>query len=415
MSAVLYIYAASMSDALSGGGNSFRPYFESQGYEFISLNLALPESNNQLVPILSTGEIEFVFSPMAYAADLMATEDNGNQVNIWAAFNVPFISVSGDTPAYFFDRHVNNGPNFATLYWFHEHYALRKQLPQLQGIIGLFQPCVMDAIPLEQIDFKIKESGKLFFLKNGNDPEALKKLWVNTLSPAISSMLLDLANELENEVHTTLGDNIDALVMGYFEGKMLDIENFSKLRLFFIAQLDDFLRRVKSTFMGKVLADFPVVIQGENWGHVDFSGKRCEYIHGGDYYKSREQYKNGLGIIDMSPNTTSAFHDRPLRAFGAHTLCITNKQQCLEDTFDNHEETSYIFQKESLQSRIEEVLTHPKRYVEMGADMAKVFNDKYPKERTIKSLIDLAALLRLGSTNKRLIMQDFFVWPPTRF
>ncbi|HSH97720.1 MAG: hypothetical protein ACAH07_00240 [Methylophilaceae bacterium] len=414
MSAILYVYAASMSDALSGGGKAFGRYFEEQGYEFISLNLALPEANNHLVPILSTGEIEFVFSPMAYAADLMATDENGKQINIWTAFNVPFISLNGDTPAYFFDRHVNIAPNFATLYWFQEHYALRKQLPQLQGLIGLFQPCVTDAIPLEEIDFKVKENGKLFFLKNGNDPEALKKLWVNTLSPTISTMLLDLASELESQIHTTLGDNIDSLVMGFFEGKGLDLDNFSQIRLFFDAQLDDYMRRAKSTFMGKVLADFPVVIQGENWGHVDFSGKRCEYIQGGNYYKSREQYKNGLGIIDMSPNTSSAFHDRPTRAYGAHTLCITNEQQCLVDTFGNHEEVSYIFEKESLQSRIEEVLAHPKRYVEMGADMARVFNDKYPKERTVKSLVDLASLIRLGSSPNRIMMQDFFVWPPTR-
>lgn len=413
MSAILFIYGSSRSDALSGGGNSFRPYFEAQGYEFISLNLADPESNNQLVPILSTGEIELVFSSMAYCADLMATDNNGNQVNIWTAFNVPYISVNGDTPAYFFDRHINNGPSFATLYVYHEHYSLRKQLPNLQGVIGLFQPCAMDAIPLNEIDFKVKENGKLYFLKNGNDPEKLKKLWLNTLSPAISSMLLDLATELENEMHTTLGENIDALVVGYFEGKGFDVTNFTQLRLFFNAQLDDYLRRVKSTFMGKILADFPVVIQGENWEHVDFSNKRCQFIHGGDYYKSRELYKSGLGMIDMSPNTGSCFHDRPLRAFGSYSLCITNKQQCLEDTFDNHEEVSFIFEKESLQSRIEDVLAHPKRYVEMGAEMAKIFNDKYPKERTVKSMIDLASLLRLGATH-RVNMQDFFVWPPTR-
>jgi hypothetical protein len=414
MSAVLYIYGNSMSDAISGLGNSLKPNFEAIGYEFISLNIADPESNSKLIPILSTGEVELVYSFMNYCADLMATDNNGNQTNLWNAFNVPFISINGDSPAYFFDRHINNGPSFATLYGSNEHYALRKQLPNLQGVIGLFQPCAIDAVPIEQINFKIKENGKLYFLKNGNDPEGLKKLWANTLSPAVSSMLLDLATELEIQMHTSLGDNIDAFVVGFFEGKGFDVEKFTQLRLFFDAQLDDYLRRVKSTFMAKVLADFPVVIQGENWEHIDFSGKRCEFIPGGDYYKSHELYKNGLGIIDMSPNTSTGFHDRAQRAFGAHCLCIGNKQQSFEDTFDNHEETRFIFEKESLQSRIEDVLAHPKRYVEIGADMARVFNEKYPKERTVKSMIDLASLLRLGSTSNRIAMQDFFIWPPTR-
>ena len=414
MSAVLYIYGNSRSDALSGFGNSFKLYFEAIGYEFISLNIADPESNNKLIPILSTGEIELVYSFMAFCADLMVTDNNGNQTNIWTVFNVPFISIMGDSPAYFFDRHVNNGPNFATLYGSNENYALRKQLPNLQGVIGLFQPCALDAVPLEQIDFKIKESGKLYFLKNGNDPEGLKRLWANTLSPTISSMLLDLASELEKQMHTSLGNNIDAFVMGFFEGKGFDIENFTQLRLFFDAQLDDYLRRAKSTFMAKVLADFPVVIQGENWEHLDFSGKRCEFIHGGDYYESHQLYKTGLGIIDMSPNTSTGFHDRAQRAFGAHCLCIGNKQQSFEDTFDNHAETSFTFEKESLQSRIEDVLAHPKRYVEIGVEMARVFNEKYPKERTVKSMIDLASLLRLGSTSNRIVMQDFFIWPPIR-
>jgi len=414
MSAVLFIHASSMSDAIGGIGQSFKPYYEALGYEFISLNFAEPESNNQLIPILSTGEIELVYSFVAYCADLMVTDNEGNQLNVWTAFNIPYISLNGDSPAYFFDRHVNNGPNFATLYGFNEHYALRKLLPNLQGVIGVFQPCVLDAIPREQIDFKLKENGKLFFLKNGNNPEALKELWVNTLSPTISSMLLDLAAELESQIHTTLGENIDALVMGFFEGKGLDIENLTKLRLFFDAQLDDYLRRAKSTFMAKVLADYPVVINGYNWEHLDFSGKRCEFAPGGNFYTSREFMKTGLGVIDMSPNTSQGFHDRPLRALGAHTLCITNKQESFDDTFDNHEETSFIFEKESLQSRIEDVLANPKRYVEIGAEMARVFNDQYPKERTVKSMIDLASLLRLGSTSNRLAMQDFFIWPPTR-
>lgn len=186
-----------------------------------------------------------------------------------------------------------------------------------------------------------------------------------------------------------------------------------KLRIAFCVQLDDYVRRVKSAMMAEVLSDFPVEIQGINGEHIDFSGKKCTFVHGVDYQRSRDVMKSSLGIIDMSPNTSEGFHDRVLRTLGMHTLCITNRQQCITDTFGEDAAFMFDFDRESLRARIEDVLAHPKRYVEVGIEATKTFRKKYPEEIMAEYLIAVADQLRLGALTQPVAgFQEYFVWPP---
>jgi hypothetical protein len=267
----------------------------------------------------------------------------------------------------------------------------------------------------EKIDFKKKAEGTVLILKNSNDPKKLKELWKTALTPKIGTILTELASELETRIDDKATTQIDDLIAGYFKNQGIDITPLAKLRLFLIAQLDDYFRRYKGTMLIESLLDLPVVLNGYNWDHVDFSGRRMKYIPGGEYEKSRAMIGESLAMLDMSPNTGLAPHDRALRAFGAHTLCLTNEQEFFSRELPHSADFFYRFNKESIQSRVADVLAHRDRSLEIGTTVADAFIKKFPAEAFAKQLLALAPLARFdqlpGVPDG---MPNYFAWPPTR-
>jgi hypothetical protein len=412
MTAVVFLSAQTMGDALGSSGRALRNTFERLGHEFVDVNLGQPNGIETLNRTISGGPIEFVFSYVGMAADFKGTSGDGREMNLWTALGVPFLSLYGDTPAYFFDRHILPGPLFAGLYGFPEHYQLRKRLPRVNGLLGVNPPAPVDPLPKHTIDFSAKERGKLLFLKNGNDPNKLISSWRAAVPAPVHLSLTDLASELAGQLQTPVGNDIDALVCSHFRSKGWDVEALTTLRLFFIAQLDDYLRRLKSTFIAEVLLDFPIEVHGYNWEHVDFSKRRATLISVADYEQSRTLINGSLGLLDMSPNTGLAPHDRPMRALGAYTLCLTNEQEYFKRACPQHEAFTFRFEKESLQARVADVLAHPRRYVELGISVAEAFRDGRDPDSFGQFLIDTASHVRLANASSLPGLQDYFVWPP---
>src|SRR5438105_2605808 len=414
MSAILFISGISMNDALAAAGRAHRAIFANLGHDLIELNFGKPETQELLNRTIRQQQVVFAYSAVGIGADMRGTTPEGNEVNFWEGNRIPFISLTGDSPAYFFDRHVLPGPWHAGLYWYPEHLELRRRFKPTQAIYGTIPPFPMDLTDKREIDFRKKEQGKLLFLKNGNDPEKLVNSWRESMPPETFVMLAELASELANSIATDIGCDIDAIVTAYFANRGWDISEHLIFRLFFVAQLDDYLRRIKSTLIANALTDFPVEIHGFNWEHVDFSGKRAVYIPGGDYTQSRTEIIESLGLIDMSPNTERAPHDRVLRAFGLCTLCITNEQRFFKEQFENSERFCYRFDKDHLREKVADVLAHPKQYVELGLDVCEQFRKRRRPDDFGQYMLDTAALIRLACGPRPEGAQNFFVWPPTK-
>jgi len=155
-------------------------------------------------------------------------------------------------------------------------------------------------------------------------------------------------------------------------------------------------------------------VHGYNWDHLDFSGKRARLVPSADYGTSSSLIKDSLGVIDMSPNTGLAPHDRPRRAFGSYTLCLTNEQEYFTRHFAQHEAFSFRFEKESLQSKVADVLAHPRRYVELGIEVAEVFRKGQDPDAFAQFLLDTASVLRLAGAPRFPNLQDYFGWPSTK-
>ena len=414
MPAILGLTGSTQGDSLGTITRLYLQPFAQMGFEVIEINISEPDPIPKLQAALDTKDIYFAFSLAAIGRDILLTDAYGNSQTIWHNRNIPFITIHGDSPAYYFDRHVNESANCATLYLYREHYHYRKQLPKLIGLFGLCPVFPFDPVPFESVDFKAKENGKLYFMKNGGDPEQLKALWKAKLPPAVADILLEMADGLAGNLETDLGGDLDALLLAFFQSKGMDITHLTHLRLICNAQLDDYMRRVKSTMIAEVLRDFPVEIHGMGWDHLDVSGKPCKLVTRVDYLASHQMMRNGLGVIDMSPNTQSGFHDRLSRSFSAYTLCVTNEQQSITEMMGGVVPKScYQFNRESIADTVADVLAHPKQYVELGIEMARAFAQQMPESAAVSQLIYIADTLRLASrTEPMLDLQDPLFWPP---
>jgi len=410
----VFISGRAMNDALGAAGRAHRKLYEELGYDFIELNFSQPDSQKLLEQTIRDQPIEFVYGVAGMGADTLGKSTDGKEVNLWEALRVPFISLKGDSPAYFFDRHVMSSPWHACLYYFPEHLALRMRFKPTTSLYGIVPPVPFGMTDKREIDFRKKETGRLLFLKNGNDPEKLVRIWRESMPAATFVALSELASDLAHGIATDMACDIDAYVTAYFLDCGWDISEFFNLRLFFVAQLDDYLRRIKSTMIADVIADFPVEIHGFNWEHFDFSGRRATFLPGGDYTQSREQIIDSLGLIDMSPNTQLAPHDRPMRAFGLCTLCVTNEQSFFRDNFENSAMFCYRFDKEHLREKVAEILNNPKRSVELGLDVAERFRENRRPQDFAQYMLDTASHVRLACSPRAAGLQDFFVWPPTK-
>lgn len=412
MHTVLLLTGQTMGDALGASGRALRTTFEELGFEFVEINLSSQDAMDKLGRlVLAANPISFVLSHVGIGMDLMGKGSDGREMNLWAGNRVPFISFYGDSPAYFFDRHVVPGDNFACLYAFPEHLEYRKSLPAKRGLLGATPLRLIDDTPIEVIDFRAKESGKLLFLKNGNDPQRLISMWRDRLPPALHIPLMDLAAALVGTLSRVQVENIDQAVRTHFDQMGIDIVTANGLRLFFVAQLDDYLRRVKSTTMAKILREFPVEIHGYNWEHVDFSGGRATFVAGADYTASRSRIAQALGVIDMSPNTTAGPHDRVLRALGLHTLFVTNRQAFFDTQLPEAEPLTFEFADDSLRHRVERILANPRQHVELGIEVSRRFRQRFDSTQFGPRIVDIASMLGTACSANPPRIQDFFVWP----
>ena len=403
-----------MGDACGTAGRSLQGEFEQLGYEYLEIDLAKPDPFKLLDQIIKQSKIEFAYSFVGICADLSATTSEGKETNLWEALRVPFVSLYGDTPAYFFDRHIATSRGFASLYAFPEHCEMRKRLPSIRGLLGTLPAVAADPVGKETLNFASKERGKLLFLKNGNDPEELLSIWRKNLSDTQFLMIMDLAAELATQLHTDLGNDIDGLVCSYFSKRKLEVDALINLRLFFVGQLDDYYRRLKSTLIAESLLDFPIEVHGFNWDHVNFSNKRAKLIPVADYNASRAMMKDALGVIDMSPNTGIIPHDRCRRAFGSYTLCLTNVQECFRRQFLQYQDFCFAFDKDSIQSKVADVLAHPKRYVELGIEIAETYRKAEVPNVTAQCMLDAASAVRLDRASRFPDLQNYFGWPPAK-
>lgn len=382
-----------------------------RGLATVLVDLMEPAELNAAVEIMKGGEALFAMTWLGIGQDLGMRTERSTTVSVFEALNVPLVKVHGDLPAYFADMHRDMPCNAGNMYQAEEFVTFRRRfLPECICPAVLVPPIPMIPREFDKVDFGRREAGPLVFLKNGNSPESLRQMWKERLSPIIARWLCELAEEVVAYGLRSGRLDIGGLASDFLRAQGLHDPVPNDLVIFLSAQMDDYLRRVKSTIIAKALLDFPVIVQGSNWEHIDFTGRRAELVAGENATVSQERLSSWFGVIDMAPNVDMWPHDRVQRAAGAYSLVLTSRQSWLTERFADFDDLAYEFEEDAIRARVADALAHRKKYIDLAVAFATRFRQLHARKDFADAAIRCAEAARLlGPARPR--VQDFYIWP----
>ena len=409
---VLVLSGVGANKAIQGMMTEFGNALSAHGLPIVQVTIDQSELQ-YAVGLMARGEVSFALTWLGIGQDISVAEGpDGRQVNVWDALRVPLVKIHADHPAYLSDRHRDIPRNSVNLYMAAEFMDFRRRwLPDVRALTGLVPPWPIAPLPRADVDLRKRRNGALVFLKNGNSPRELRRLWHERLTPTLAGLVEATADEI-----LSIGLRPGRLLIGDFvasfiAGRGIDPESAVPLLPFFAAQLDDYLRRVKSEMIATAILDFPVIVQGDLWDHVDFGGRRARLVPGEDFLASRRVFADELGVIDMSPNMDTEPHDRVQRAAGSYSLVVSNKQSWIAGDFPGFEEMTFEFDPESIKERIADIIAQPERYLELGVAFGERFREIHPMEAFSRRVVELADLAALQCAREKPSLQPFFGWP----
>lgn len=333
--------------------------------------------------------------------------------NLWDFTDTPVFKLVGDHPGYFIDCNVSDFPTAVNLYGFDEHLDFFMRHLQTKGYGGITPLSQLDSLEPHELDFDAKRDGKIVFLKNGNSPEQLRQAWQARLPASMAKIVLELSEEVLASINTATPLEMESMVVRHFAGLGLDVAKRTQFLSFYIAQMDDYLRRVKSTMITEAVLDFPVEVHGEMWEHVDFTGRRATLVPFGDYDRSKQLIKDALAVIDMAPNTQRQPHERFLRCASRHTLCLTNRIAYLEKEYGALGQPLFDFTPDSIGQSVAAVLEDPARHVEIGRAVGAEFKRRHGPDDLVNFLEMMSDQIRVQQGPDPMV-QPFLVWPPEK-
>ncbi len=342
-------------------------------------------------------------------------EYTGSLKNFWETFKIPFVRVFGDIPAYFPDRHLANYSNSINMYGDKSHAEFYRRWFDKRALSALLTSLPMGSKPLTEVDKFLKLKGSIIFPKNGNSPQAQIDYWRMSLPNSTARVLESVAEECISQCTINSNHRFDELIARHYNELGIDIAANRALLCFLVAQIDDYVRRVKSTMITEAILDLPVIIRGVNWGHVDFYGKRARLEVNSDYASTSNLLDASLALIDMSPNTVHAPHDRVCRAAGRGTAFLTNQQEFLQKTGINVENCTFSFDKNSIHNLVEYYIINPSHAIDMGIRQATFFQNYYTNEKYAECLLSSVETMALRLSGRPSGTQNFVDFPPKMY
>lgn len=410
-SVVVIIYGPSRSNPFHGMSVLFQEELARRGLYCHAVEWgAAVWSNPQFANLIFDRKVRYCISWAGVGASIETTLA-GKQENVWAASKTPLFKLMGDHPAYFLDLHRSPSSLFVNVYGFQEHRDFFTRNLSPKGYSAIVPLVHLDPLPPSDIDFEAKKQGKIYFLKNGNDPEALRRRWQARLPSKVAGALLALSEELLASLPVERSWTIEERVVRYFADLGIDVAGRTKFLSLYIAQLDDYMRRVKSAMIVQSLLDFPIEVHGEKWEHIDFSGRRATLVPYGDYTRSKELIREALAVLDMSPNTYSLPHERFVRCASRHTLCLTNHSEYLAREFAPLGQPLFDFTPDSIRATVGAALEDPHGHVEAGRRIGAEFKRRHSLDDLFDFFDMLAEQIGVQEGGDPMI-QEFFSWPP---
>lgn len=411
---VLILSGSGANDAIRGQMQAYADALIGDGQSIVHISLTQSEIAYAFEQ-MAAGKVSFALTWLGLGQSIEVADDKGNRRNAWEACGVPLLKLQGDLPAYYKDFHLDEPRSSVNLYGPEEFVRFRTRwLPMASSLAGIVPPLPLAPMDRSAVDLKKRRSGKLVFLKNGNSPVELGNMWRERLPPEISRILFEMSEDLHSIGLRTGPFYVGEEVANHLTRRGIEPSTALYQMPFFASQVDDYLRRTKSTMIAEALLDFPVIIQGAYWDHLDTIGRKAEVTPGKSYAASSKTYAEQLGIIDMSPNVDSSPHERVQRAAGSFAAVLTNRQTWLAARFPESQELTFEFSVDSIRERVDAALARPDRFLDLGVSFGERFRSLFSPDKFAAHIRMVAELARLQWSPQQPILQPFFVWSKLR-
>jgi hypothetical protein len=168
-----------------------------------------------------------------------------------------------------------------------------------------------------------------------------------------------------------------------------ELQPFDLLSRFLIAQVDDYIRRLKSTAIAKALLRFEVDVFGAAWEHIDTGGAKAKF-HGPVNYAALEAgFSSATASVTMNPNIDLSAHDRFFTAVGAGIMPIGDRNSYIAERFPEALPYSFDFSPGSIESALDKVFYAPETALETARAMRERTRATDGVEHTANAILEV--------------------------
>lgn len=358
----------------------FAAAWERQGVAVHQIDLSEANWQTKLVEAVTPDDFRFAFLTSGIGTYL---QEDGE--NFWVRRKVPVFNLQLDHPAYRQAMHQGAPANVVQGYMFRDHAVFQRDHVGVPNIVTSIHFGVPE-LPEPGI-----EAGppRIVFPKTGGDPKQLENVW-RALPTRLAALIFDLVDEAGLANCASFVPAL-AKVAG---AHGFELRPYDKLARFLLAQLDDYIRRSKSTMIATALKSLPVDIYGRDWEHVTASGEGRARFHGAVPYPEVERAIAGAtATVTMNPNIDLSAHDRFFLALGAGKMPLSDRNAFSRAHFPDLVPYGFDFSPESIAEAIERVLHAPQQARDV-AQAAKLSGRlRLPLEAAARHIFECAQLV----------------------
>jgi hypothetical protein len=365
-----------------------------QGIDVVDVDFAAAGWQQRLLECLET--TDFRFAAVASGIGL-ALQENGR--NFWRHRRVPVFCLHYNHPAYRHAVERDLPPNIVLGYMFRDHALFQHEYIRSENLVTSIHYGAPDIAETARGDAEVR----VIFSKTGNDPAELERIWRGL--PLLAPILFDLVDEVG------LGNcaAFPPAVATVCAEHGFEVQPFGTLSRFLIAQLDDYVRRRKSTMIAEALKPFPVDVFGRSWEHVAASGTGRARFHGPVSSAALEEAIAGAtAMLNMNPNVELSAHDRFFLSLGAGKVPISDANQFTRDNFPELAPYSFDFTPDSIAAALEPVFAQPRAARERALAARATARTRFPSEQAARHIVECARLANYFEFDFN-APQDFFI------
>jgi hypothetical protein len=348
------------------------------GAQILQLNLDKPDWPDTLGRLLRSRRVEF-----GVCMSGIALEIADRARSLWDEMRFPFFCLHCDHPAYFARRHSGLPHNLVLGYMFRDHALYQRDHVKAGNLVTSIHFGIPD-LPMAEAD--MADGPRVVFAKTGNDPRELETSW--RARPKLETLIRDCLDEVALGPCELYPDAVRRVAAAHG----LEVQPFDRLTRFLIVQIDDYVRRRKSTAIVEAIKRFPVDIYGVNWEHIDREGARARFHGGVDYGIVNQAIARATASVTMNPNIELSAHDRFFTALGMGVMPISDTNRFTRENFPGLAPYAFGFGDGSLEAALEQVFARPADALALARSTRAAMLPRFSVSQTARQIRDCAAI-----------------------